>query len=316
MVAILFLTKRSMESLQTENTPQNTQNPSVLSEFLSINHSEPTDSVFGDLSQELIQAEIANNGTGNNAQKNPKSPFGALEAVFVWSNRIMIVLVIVCFVTVFESNVRLADDAGIFKALPSFFCSYLSIGIDNYNNTDCKTATQILSDVQQKKTKLENDLLKDIITVVPPILATSDITSDPEVQFIAQHTGDTRIPITQVMNAFVQAKSNTPYHGADMDCSNYTFDEQGDVKTSCMVYGWSIADIGNNPDSTSRAKAVNFLNSFSATNSNFTLLHAPQFLDITSYFNTTGGIKSIFTSQTSLASLQLQYVSQSNILSH
>lgn len=126
----------------------------------------------------------------------------------------MILFQILAVVTVFTSAdayLRDSEDAGFFSELP--VCGYFAWGIDNFENTDCKTYPQITTKFQEDKVALEKQLASVLAVLIPKKIQVSNVLGNPDVQFIEQKTGDNRVSISEMMNDFNSFRTSLGSYG-------------------------------------------------------------------------------------------------------
>lgn len=131
--------------------------------------------------------------------------------------------------------IRTSPTNDLFVNLP--ICDYLSLGIDDYENTDCKTLPMILESATAEKEKTEKNVISNLVVLVPKLLQSLDIVSSPKVRFIQEHTGDARVSITEMIKRFLEIKGRSVYRGEDIDCRNILTNEKGEMTIACDVYG-------------------------------------------------------------------------------
>lgn len=69
----------------------------------------------------------------------------------------------------------------------------------------------ILTEKTALQEKLEKNIAVNLVLLVPRFLQSLDITNSPKVQFIQEHTGDSKISIIDTMNRFTEIKNKTNY---------------------------------------------------------------------------------------------------------
>lgn len=117
--------------------------------------------------------------------------------------------IIVTLLLTLDVFARSGEDNSLFVNLP--ICSYLSYGVDDYDNADCKTLPMIFSDLSAEKEKLEKNIVGNLVLLVPKLMQSFNIVNSPKVQFIQEHTGDSRVSITEAMSRFLEIKNRTSY---------------------------------------------------------------------------------------------------------
>jgi len=160
--------------------------------------------IFNELSGELGELDFAERAKAQEAEK--KHP---LIIASFWTGKLFFLVVLVTILMSVDIFVRTMEDNSYFANLP--ICPYLSYGVDNYDNSDCKTLPQIFTELKDQKDKLENNIVTNLVILVPKFLQSSDISSSPKVQFIQEHTGDSRISITDAIARFLEIKNRTSY---------------------------------------------------------------------------------------------------------
>lgn len=180
------------------------------------------------------------------------------------------------------------------------------MGIENYDNTDCKTYTEIQAKVLSDSEDLDKALAANLSLLVPKRLLTQNILNMPEIQFIEQKTSSTRVSLNEAMEKFIAiTNSATQLKGEDIECGSVTMNEKGEMTVRCEFYGYGINSSSARSDS-SRATALAFLEKISEPTSGFTLVEAPKSLDIEKFTSAEIGVKSLFTTRTSI-NLKLRY---------
>lgn len=119
-----------------------------------------------------------------------------------------ITLVVTIFLTL-DVFARSSVDNSLFANLP--ICPYLSYGINDYENEKCQTPSMILTEVKIEKEKLETNIAKNLVILVPKLMQSLDILNSPKVQFIQEHTGDSRISLKEIITRFEEIKNKTSY---------------------------------------------------------------------------------------------------------
>ena len=157
-----------------------------------------------------------------------------------------------------------------------------------------------------EKEKLEKNIATNLILLVPKFMQSLDIANSPKVQFIQEHTGDSRMSITEIIDHFLEIKNRTNYQGEDIECKALSLDEKGKISTSCQIYGGSLIAPTGFSTKTSRETTLSFLERLNNPKSGFQILSYPKTLDI-SLFNSTDGFKAVFSTKT-LLNLELQYL--------
>lgn len=164
----------------------------------------------------------------------------------------------------------------------------------------------ISTDMNAEKEKTEKNIITNLVLLVPKFMQSLDIANSPKVQFIQEHTGESRISITDVIDRFTEIKDRTSYQGKDIECKSMTMDEKGKFSVSCQIYGGALIAPTGLTTKTSREIALAFLQRLGDEKSGFQILSYPKTLDI-SEFNSTDGFKAVFSTKTSL-DIKLQYL--------
>jgi hypothetical protein len=69
----------------------------------------------------------------------------------------------------------------------------------------------ISAEVTAKKEKLEEQIITNLTILVPKLMQSMNITSSPKVQFIQEHTGNSRVSITETIRNFLDIKNKTSF---------------------------------------------------------------------------------------------------------
>lgn len=257
--------------------------------------------IFNELSGDIGQLDF-----DKKLQKEAEKKDPVLIAYEV-SGKLFILGVIVTILLNIDVYIRSSEDNSQFANLP--ICPYLSFGINDYDNTECKTPSMISAEVTNKKEKLEKEIITNLIILVPKLIQSLNIVNSPKVQFIQEHTGNARVSITEVLNQFQAIKNKTWFDWKDIECETMTIDEKWILSVSCVVYGGPIVQLQWLwlTTKTSREKAILFLGRLDDQRNNFHLISRPQTLDISQFSSTEQGIKAGFSTQTSI-SLKIQYL--------
>lgn len=280
---------------------EETKNTEQTSNYIELSQDpQGVGNIFNELSGELGDLDFAEKARAQEAEK--KNP---LEIAYTASRYVFVFSVIIIILLSLDVFIRSSEDNQLFASLP--ICSYLSLGADDYDNVDCKTLSMISAEINAEKEKLEKNLATNLIILVPKFMQSLDITNSPKVQFIQEHTGDSRVSITDAMTRFMEIKNRTSYQGEDIECKTISVDEKGKFSVSCQIYGGSLVAPTGLSTKTSRETALSFLERLDDPKSGFQILAYPKTLDI-SEFNSTDGFKTVFSTKTSL-DLKLQYLS-------
>lgn len=216
----------------------------------------------------------------------------------------MKVFIVVLVIFGIDSSIRSLETPGFLESLP--VCDYLAFGIEGYANEDCKTPMQIVANKTEEEKQVKATLVSNLLVLVPKRLEAGDALNSPEIQFIKERTGDSRVSFKKVVEEFqekIVAKSD--YHGEDINCSRYKFNEKGEFSVDCETYGGSLNDSAFRESRSSRITAISMLSRLE--NSDFRILNPPKSLDIAKYSTADVGIRSTFSTVTRLQ-LNLRYV--------
>lgn len=202
-----------------------------------------------------------------------------------------------------DSTIRNMETPGFFENLP--VCDYLSFGVEGFENADCKTVVQIASDKAAELGQVEATIANNLLVLVPKRLEAGDALNSPEVQFIKERTGDSRVSFARVKDDFLDVVNKSDYHGEDIDCSKYSFNEKGNLSVSCDFFGDSLSSTSFKESRSSRMTAIAFLSRLES--SPFRVVNPPKSLNIAKYSTADVGIRSTFSTVTKLQ-LNLRYV--------
>ncbi len=200
--------------------------------YIEISDNSAVGNIFNELSGELGDLDFGDENQEKQKSEKTKDRWELAYKISGISFTIALILAAVLSADVF---IRTSPSNNLFVNLP--ICGYLSLGIDDYENTDCKTLPMILETAMAEKEKTEKNIISNLVVLVPKLLQSLDIVSSPKVRFIQEHTGDSRIPITDMISRFLEIKGRTVYHGEDIDCKNLMVDEKGAMSISCDIYG-------------------------------------------------------------------------------
>ncbi|MFA6090513.1 MAG: hypothetical protein WC774_01930 [Candidatus Gracilibacteria bacterium] len=254
--------------------------------------------IFTELSGEIGELDFNEKALKEAEKKEP------ILIAYAISGKLFILGVLITILLSIDVYARSTENNSLFTNLP--ICPYLSYGIENYDNIECKTPLMISAEVTAKKEKLEEQIITNLTILVPKLMQSMNITSSPKVQFIQEHTGNSRVSITETIRNFLDIKNKTSFEGADIECQTFSIDEKGVFSISCKVYGGPLLALSGLGTKTSRETAIEFLTRLNDAKSNFQLLSYPKVLDI-SEFSSAEGFKTVFSTQTSL-NLKLQYL--------
>ncbi len=192
--------------------------------------------------------------------------------------------IIIAILLTLDTFIRSSEDNSLFSNLPIGF--YLAMGTTDYDNVDNKTLSMISAEVAAEKDKIEKNMATNLIILVPKFMQSLDIANSPKVQFIQEHTGDSRVSIKDVTTRFSEIKSKTNYQGEDIECKTLVVDEKGKFSISCQVYGGALIAPTGASTKTSRETALAFLARLDDPKSGFQVLSYPKTLDISQYNST------------------------------
>ncbi len=246
---------------------------------------------FGDVTK--LQKEAENNG------KHP------LEWTLLGMSIIFKIALVAVFIASIDVSIRNMNSSEILKMFP--LCSYYSLGIDNYDNsTTCNTYTEILSMYTGKRETLEQNLGISLAKMVPQKLLIQNALKSHEIQYILSKTTDNRVSIDEMMQKFTEIRTSDPtYKGENIECANFSTNEKWELAVSCSFLGFPISETSDK-SFTSRIIALNFLYNLRLPSSGFKIINEPKFLDMQAYSSVDPGIKSTFTTRTTL-NLKLKY---------
>lgn len=160
--------------------------------------------IFNELSGELGDLDFNKGATEQTEEK--KNP---IEIAYTVSKNVFISSIVIVVLLSLDVFARSSEDNALFANLP--ICSYLALGTNDYVNTDCKTLPMISAEVTAEKEKIEKNIAANLILLVPKLMQSMDIANSPKVQFIQEHTGDSRISLSDMMNRFLEIKNKTTY---------------------------------------------------------------------------------------------------------
>lgn len=184
---------------------EETKNTEQKSHYIELsNDSQSVGNIFNELSGELGELDFAEKNTEQ--EKKKKNPLLIAYAV---SGKIFTIGIIITILLSLDVFIRSGEDNSLFANLP--ICPYLAYGINDYNNEACKTPLMILAEINAEKEGLEKNIAANLILLVPKLMQSFDISSSLKVQFIQEHTGDSRVSITEAINRFLEIKNRTSY---------------------------------------------------------------------------------------------------------
>ncbi|MDD2487175.1 MAG: hypothetical protein PHS92_02315 [Candidatus Gracilibacteria bacterium] len=260
------------------------------------------DSGTEDIFQELQNLNFENSDTEEDIEKRKIKEHPIFVAYKISTNFALLSIFLIILLTV-DIYLKTTNDNYIVSALP--VCPYLSWSIDGYDNTDCKTLPMIVTSLQKEKSDLEKNIVSNLHALLPRKLETDNISNSPEVQFIQEKTGDSRIYIKNMLEKFDEIRMMSPYKGEDIECSSLTLNEKGEMDISCDVYGGSI--FSQSTSLSSRITAIKFLENLRDKNNGFMVLDFPKTIGISKFISGDGGIKGAFTTKTTLL-LKLKFI--------
>ncbi|MFZ4461964.1 MAG: hypothetical protein ACOYN2_05680 [Patescibacteria group bacterium] len=175
------------------------------------------ENLFKELESELDLGD-ANADAAANTKKHP------LEIASIATDVLFKILLLVAFVFGIDSTLRNLDSSGFLANIP--VCSYLSMGVDGYDNKDCKSYVEIKDQITKDREQYEKDLTVPLSILVPKKLQSENILSSPEVQFIQTRTAN-RVPLSKVVDRLNELKSlSTVRRGEDIECKKMSIDEK------------------------------------------------------------------------------------------
>lgn len=259
---------------------------------------DPTTSLFQDLGTELDFGDA--NAIKSVSEDTSSHP---LSLAKTGTGLLLALLLVYTVVASIDVSMRNMETTGFFKELP--LCGYYTLGTDNYKNQSCGSYVEAKNSIDVERTKLESDLGTNLALMVPNKTAIQNPTAQPEVQYILQKTAS-RSSLRDAITSFNRIKNTaTDYQGKDIDCSKFTLNEKGGMTVSCDFYGFALLSSDEVPN-TSRTTALALLDKLSDPNSGFTLVEQPRNLEIEKYTSTDTGLRSTFSTRTSLI-LRLKY---------
>lgn len=174
--------------------------------------------IFNELSGDINELDF------NARPQQVKEKKEPIEIAYIVSGKLFILGIIITILLSIDVYARSADNNSLFANLP--ICPYLSYGIENYDNTECKTLLMISSEVTAKKEKLEKQIIENLVILVPKLMQSLNIVNSPKVQFIEEHTGNSRVSITETVRNFLDIKNKSDYQGEDIECQTFSIDEK------------------------------------------------------------------------------------------
>lgn len=199
---------------------EETQNTEQQPNYIELSEdSHNVGNIFNELSGELGDLDFAKGAVEQEVHKKDplKIAYDISRGAFLFGIAAAVLLSIDVFARSSTDNSMLAN-------LP--ICSYLAMGTNDYDNKDCKTLPQISAEVSAEKDKLEKNIAANLILLVPKLMQSMDIANSPKVQFIQEHTGDSRISLSEMTNRFLEIKNKTNYQGEDIECTKISLDEK------------------------------------------------------------------------------------------
>jgi hypothetical protein len=226
-----------------------------------------------------------------------------LEIAAISMNALLVAAIVGIVATGVDSTLRGLEDPGYLQNFP--VCDYLSWGIDGYENADCKSLQGIIAEKDAEKKQVEKTIVNNLLILVPKKLEVGDLLGSPEVQFVKERTGDSRKPLSKMIESFMELTKMPPYQGEDIECDGFKLTEKGEMEVNCEFYGDALSSFGNSESKTSRITAIKFLQNLES--SEFRILNPPKSLDIQKFSSPDAGIRSTFSTVTRVQ-LKLRYV--------
>ncbi len=253
------------------------------------------DDIFVGLGQDFFNEAIE-----PSKERKKKDP---LEMGALVSGILAKLLFVALVVSGVDASVRNLENAEALSALP--VCSYLSIGLDDYQagEDECKTVRQIAAEKTAERDSMESTIVANLLVIVPRKIEALDVVGSPEIQFIKSKTGDSRVPLAKMIEDFIALTKKTDLQGEDVECSNFTMDEKGNMTTHCEFFGDALLS-SSQESNTSRMVAIRFMKILSG--SDFRIVNPPKVLPIQKYDSAEAGIRSTFSTVTGV-DFQLQY---------
>ncbi len=270
------------------------------SQFIPQKEETWVDKLFQELGSELDFGDMKS--SENSIIKTKRH---LLEWVNIGVGGIFKFLLLVLFVAGIDGSIRNLETSDFIKNIP--LCSYYIMGVENYSNENCQTYSEISKSLTESKQALEKNLAINLAILIPKKTQVQNVLNMPEVRFIQQKTGGNRTSIVEAMNRLMELEnSTTGFKGEDIDCSKIVIDEKWELSTICEFYWFGITGSGDQSVS-SRTTALAFLTKIGDPTSNFELLEQPKTLEIEKFTSTDLGIRSTFSTRTTL-NLRLRYV--------
>lgn len=188
--------------------------------------------IFNELSGELGDLDFGADGL---EERRPEAARDWLMTAYRISGYVFVCTVCIGIILAADLFIRTQDNNDLIANMP--MCSYVSMGVDGYSNDSCKTLKMIDTEVTVTQKAVEKTLVSNLMIIVPRRLQSLNILNSPKVRFIQEHTGNTRISITEAMNRFIEIKNRTAYKGADIDCHSLSINERGELSIQCDVLG-------------------------------------------------------------------------------
>ena len=133
-----------------------------------------------------------------------------------------------------------------------------------------------------------------------------DIDKSPEVQYIRKEIAG-KLPVLDIMDQFQNVRTLSLYKGEDIDCGAFKVHPPYTLESVCTIYGGSINDPSGGGSTSSRISSLKYLERLQSKDSRFLIMDYPTDVDISPFSSTDPGIKSIFSTKTTLQ-LTLQYI--------
>ncbi|MDD2516268.1 MAG: hypothetical protein PHF26_03555, partial [Candidatus Gracilibacteria bacterium] len=249
--------------------------------------------IFGDITKGL-DIEI---------DKKDKKPLDKVEIGYKISSVTLTLVILFTILCGLNNYLRTTEDNKIVNDYFKFLCPYLSNGIEGYdNNNDCLTLPNIVKKLEGEQKNLEKSLRENLGILILLKYEKANILNSPRVLFIKEKNGDDRIQLTKEMDDFNKIIDDTNYQ---VDCKGPKLNEKGSLGVNCDFYGVGILSPGHTLGS-SRMTLLKFLKNFEDSTYPFSLNEYPKTLSILDFTSEDTGIKSTFSTKTSME-LKLTY---------
>ncbi len=194
--------------------------PAEDNQFIPKREESGVNALFEELGSELDYGDIAKQK--NEISDGKKHP---LEWTVLGLGIVFKILIVGTFVSAADVSIRNQNSSDIIKSLP--LCSYYSMGVDNFDNIDCRTYTEIDSSLKGTRAALEEELGIGLAKLVPQKLLVQNALKSQEVQYILAKTSTNRVSINEMLNKFADLRTTaTEYEGQDIECSGYAVNEK------------------------------------------------------------------------------------------